>query len=137
MLRRFVILVAITGAVLGLSTGAASAATVALTLDATVGPEGTTIHVSAPGCEPTPPGEFDIFVQAVSPTGEVGEGAVGAGTFTAPGVGSVLIPAGTPVSSFLLTVTCNDGTLTGSQPFQLATPAAAPAPVTAPARFTG
>ena len=48
-------------------------------------------------CEPTPPSEFDIFVQAVSPTGEVGEGAVGAGTFTAPGVGSVLIPAGHPV----------------------------------------
>jgi hypothetical protein len=120
-----------------MSAAAASAATVALTLDATVDPGGTTIHVGAPGCEPTPPGQFEIFVQAVSATGEVGEGAVGAGTFTAPGVGSVVIPAGTPVSSFLLTVTCNGGALTGSQPFQLAAPAAAPTPVTAPARFTG
>jgi hypothetical protein len=137
MLRRFVLLMVTASAALGLSIGAASAATVPLTLDAVVGADGVTVHVSAPGCEPTPPGQFDIFVQAVSPTGEVGEGAVGAGTFTAPGVGSVLIPAGTPVSSFLLTVTCNDGTLTGSQPFQLAAPVAAPTPVTAPARFTG
>jgi len=120
-----------------LSAMPASAAIVALTLDATVGPEGTTILVGAPGCEPTPPGQSEIFVQAVSPSGEVGEGAVGAGTFTSPGRGSVLIPAGTPVNSFLLTVSCNGGALTGSQAFQLAPPVAAPAPVPAPARFTG
>ena len=137
MLRRVVMLLTIAGVVVGLSAAPASAATVVLTLDAVVGPEGTTILVGAPGCEPTPPGQFDIFVQAVSPTGEVGEGAVGAGTFTAPGQGSVLIAGGTPVSSFLLTVTCNNGALTGSQTFQLAAPVAAPTPVAAPARFTG
>ena len=137
MFARFSALFAAAGLAVALSTAPAAAATVALTLDATVGPEGTTMLVSAPGCEPTPPGEFEIFVQAVSPTGEVGEGAVGAGTFTAPGSGSVLIPAGTPVSSFLLSVSCNGGALTGSQPFQLAAPVAAPAAVLAPARFTG
>jgi len=47
-----------------------------------------------------PPGEFDIFVQARSATGEIGEGAVAVGTFTAPGQGSLLIPGGTPVNSF-------------------------------------
>jgi hypothetical protein len=129
--------VVVFGLVLGLSTATASAATVALTLDATIGPEGTTILVGAPGCEPTPPGQFDIFVQAVSPTGEVGEGAVGAGVFSAPGSGSVLIPVGTPVTSFLLTVTCNGGALTGSQAFQLTPPVAQPAPLLVPARFTG
>ena len=77
-------------------------------------------------------------MQAVSPTGEVGEGTVGAGTFSAPGTGSVLIPAGTPVTSFVVTVSCNAGTLTGSQPFQVAPPVAIPAPpLLAPARFTG
>jgi len=130
-------LVAACGFALALSASPASAATVALTLDATVGPAGTTVDVGAPGCVPTPAGEFEIFVQAVSPTGEVGEGAVGAGTFTSPGQGSVLIPAGTPMTSFLLTVSCNGGALTGSQPFQLAAPVAAPTAVLAPARFTG
>jgi hypothetical protein len=130
-------LLAACGFALALSASPASAATVALTLDATVGTAGTTIVVGAPGCAPTPAGEFEIFVQAVSPTGEVGEGAVGAGTFTAPGQGSVLIPAGTPVTSFLLTVSCNSGALTGSQTFQLAAPAAAPTALPAPARFTG
>ena len=97
-----------------------------LTVTATVGPEGTTVLVGAPGCQPTPPGEFEIFVQLVSPTGEIGEGAVGAGTFTAPGQGSVLIPAGTPGSSFLLTASCNGDTLTGSLPFVLAAPMPSP-----------
>ncbi|HEY3671980.1 MAG TPA: hypothetical protein VGN51_13670 [Acidimicrobiia bacterium] len=137
MLARCSALLAVFGIALALSTAPASAAAVPLTLDATVGPEGATITVGAPGCAPTPPGEFEIFVQAVSPTGEVGEGAVGAGTFTVPGQGSVLIPAGTPVSSFLLTVSCNGGALTGSQPFQLAAPVAAPTAVLVPARFTG
>ena len=137
MLTRFWVLLAAVGLALALSMSAASAATVALTLDATVGPEGTTMLVDAPGCAPTPAGQFEIFVQAVSPSGEVGEGAVGAGTFTAPGQGSVLIPASTPVNSFLLTVSCNGGALTGSQAFQLAPPVAAPTPVPAPARFTG
>lgn len=122
---------------MGLSISPASATTVALTLDAVVGPDGTTILVTAPGCEPTPPGEFDIFVQAVSESGEVGEGAVAVGTFTAPGEGSVLIPGGTPVHAFLLTVACNGGALTASQLVQLTAPVAAPTPVTAPARFTG
>ena len=103
-----------------------------LTVTATVGPEGTTLLVSAPGCQPTPPGEFEIFVQLVSPSGEIGEGAVGAGTFTAPGQGSVLIPAGTPGSSFLLTASCNGDTLTGSLPFVLAAPMPSP-PIVAPA----
>jgi hypothetical protein len=141
VIRRAAVLAAIVGAVVGLSISPASAATVALTLDAVVGPDGTTILVTAPGCEPTPPGEFEIFVQVVLPSGEVGEGAVGAGTFTAPGQGSVLIPGGTPVGvttgTLLLTVGCNHGTLTGSQRFQLTAPAPAPTPVTAPARFTG
>jgi hypothetical protein len=142
MVARCSALLSVCGLALALSTGPASAAaTVTLTLDATVGPEGTTIVVGAPGCEPTPAGEYDIFVQVVSPTGAIGEGAVGVGTFTAPGQGSVLIPASTPVNSFVLNVFCNGGALRGSQQFQLgapvATPSAAPAAVLAPARFTG
>jgi len=137
MLTKCAGLLTVCGLALALSTSPVSGATVAVILDATVGPAGTTVVVGAPGCEPTPPGQFEIFVQAVSPSGEVGEGAVGAGTFTAPGQGAVLIPAGTPVSSFLLTVSCNGGALTGSQPFQLAAPVAAPTALLAPARFTG
>ena len=133
-----VLVLAVTSLVVVLGAAPASAATVALTLDATVGPDGTTIVVGAPGCEPTPPGQSEIFVQAVSATGEVGEGAVAAGTFSAPGSGSVLIPASTPVNSFLVTVECNGGALTGSQRFQLTAAVTTPAPsVRAPARFTG
>jgi hypothetical protein len=132
----------VAGAVLGTGWAAAAADTVPLTLDATVGPDGTTVLVTAPGCQPTPPGQFEIFVQVVSPSGEIGEGAVAAGTFTSPGQGSVLIPAGTPPNivsgTLLLTVSCNGGALTGSQRFTLAAPEAAPVvAVVAPARFTG
>ena len=129
-------MVVVVGVGLGAIASGAAADTVALTLSATVGPEGTTIFVDAPGCQPTPPGEFDIFVQARSATGEIGEGAVAVGTFTTPGQGSVLIPGGTPVNSFLLTVACNNGALTGSQLVTLTEPVAA-SPVVAPARFTG
>ncbi len=134
--RRSLVLLVLVGGIALVPGWSAAAAPVAVTVDATVGAEGTTILVTAPGCQPTPPGEFEIFVQLVSPSGEVGEGAVGAGTFTAPGQGSVLIPAGTPGASFLLTVSCNGGALTGSLPFILATPVPSP-PIVAPARFTG
>jgi len=78
-------------------------------------------------------------VQFVSPTGEVGEGAVAAGTFTAPGHGSVLIPISGPGpgnGSFLLHASCNGGALMGTQAFVLTAPVAT-APVVAPATFTG
>ena len=79
---------------LGTSVAAASAAAapVALTLSATVGPDGTTILVDAPGCQPTPPGTTDIVVQTRSATGEIGEGAVAVGVFSTPGHGSALRP---------------------------------------------
>jgi hypothetical protein len=134
MLGRLGALAVVVGVGLGVIAAGAAADTVPLTLSATVGPEGTSIFVEAPGCQPTPPGEFDIFVQARSATGEIGEGAVAVGTFTAPGQGSVLIPGGTPVNSFLLTVSCNGGALTASQLVTLTAPAA---PLVAAARFTG
>ena len=130
-------LVVAVGFGLGALAIGAAADTVPLTLSATVGPDGTTILVEAPGCQPTPPGDFGIFVQARSATGEIGEGAVAVGTFTAPGQGSVLIPGGTPVNSFLLSVSCNGGALTASQSVTLAAPEPAATPVVASARFTG
>ena len=135
-LKRSLVLLVIAAGVALVPGWSAAAEPVPVTVSATVGPDGTTLSVTAPGCQPTPPGEFEIFVQSVSPTGEVGEGAVGAGTFTAPDQGSVLIPAGTPGVSFLLTVSCNAGALTGSLAFVLAAPMPSP-PITAPARFTG
>lgn len=134
---RFGALLVAVGLGFAMSAAPLAAAGVPLTLDAVVGPAGTTLLVGAPGCQPSPPGEFEIFVQAVSPDGEVGEGAVAAGSFTAPGQGSVLITAGTPVSRFLVTVSCNGGELTASQFVQFAEPVAAPPAVVAPARFTG
>jgi hypothetical protein len=131
-------LVAATGvcaiAVLGMSPGIARADTVVLTLTATIAANGTAIAVTAPGCQPTPPGSFDIVVQARSSTGEVGEGAVALGSFSTPGQGSVVIPAGTPINSFLVSVSCNGGALTGSEAFVLTAPAV---PVSAPVKFTG
>ena len=44
------------------------------------------------------------------------------------------VPSGTPGNSFVVSVACNGGALTGSQPFVLTEPAA---PIVAPARFTG
>jgi hypothetical protein len=115
--------------------------TVAIAIDATVDAAGnTTLLVTAAGCNVTPPADFpEIVVQTRDPvTGEIGEGAVAVDGFTTPGQGSVVIPAGTPVSSFLLTVDCNGGALHGEQAFTLAAPVAAPAtPVAAPASFTG
>jgi hypothetical protein len=97
---------------------------------------GTTVHVVAPGCQPTPAGADDIVVQTRNATtGEIGEGAVALGAFTAPDQGSVVIPAATPVDSFLLSVRCNGGALTGSQAFILAPPVANP--VTSAPDFTG
>ena len=121
-------------AAFSLGSGLAGAEPVALTLSASAGADGTTIGVGAPGCNPTPPGTFDIVVQGLSSSGEVGEGAVAQGGFTAPGQGSAVIPAGTPINRFLLSVSCNGGSLTGSQTFQLLTPAT---PVIAPINFTG
>jgi hypothetical protein len=122
-------------AVLGTAVSVAVADTTVLTLSATIGADGTTISVAAPGCQSTPPGTFDIFVQARNATtGEIGEGAVAVGGFTAPGQGSVVIPTGTPVNSFLLTVSCNGGALKGSQAFVLAPPAT---PVASQPSFTG
>ena len=98
---------------------------VELTLSAIIDASGITIRVSAPGCEPTIPENLpDIVIQSRNPTtGEVGEGAVAVGEFTAPGVGFAVIPSGTPVDSFLVTVRCNGGALEGSQAFTLAAPA--------------
>ena len=132
-----VVLVLAVGVGVGVGVGSAAAAPVALTLSATVGPDGTTILVDAPGCNPTPPGTTDIVVQTRSATGEIGEGAVAVGVFSTPGHGSAVIPSGTPGTSFLVSVACNDGALTGSQPFVLTEPAAPAASVVAPARFTG
>ena len=110
---------------------------VELTLSATIDASGITIRVSAPGCEPTTPENFpDIVIRGRNATtGEVGEGAVAVGGFTAPGVGSAVIPSGTPVDSFLVTVTCNGGALEGSQAFTLAAPA--PPVVALQPNFTG
>lgn len=132
-------LVAATGigavAALGIGLGTAQADTVTLTLSATVDANGTTIAVVAPGCQPTPAGSFDIVVQARSATGEIGEGAVAVGSFSAPGQGSVVIPPGTPINSFLLSVSCNGGALKGSEALVLTAPP--PPPITAQVRFTG
>jgi hypothetical protein len=120
----------------GAATSAAVADTVPLTISATVDASGTTVDVVAPGCQPTPPGTFDIVIRARNAaTGETGEGAVALGGFTAPDHGSALIPASTPVDSFLLTVDCNGGALTGSLTFTLAPPVASP--VTSAPRFSG
>ena len=132
---RFALLSGLLLSVFSLSATVASADTVALTLNATVGANGTTIFVSAPGCQTSPPGASEIFIQGRdATTGEVGEGAVAVGGFTAPGEGSALIPAGTPISSFLVSVSCNGGTRTGSQAFVIG-PAAAP--VSAQPSLTG
>ena len=123
-------------AVLTATMSTAVADTVPLTLSATVDANGTTIDVVAPGCQVTPPGTHDIVVQTRNATtGEIGEGAVALGTFSAPGQGSVVIPGPTPVASFLLSVSCNGGALTGSQVFTLASPVANP--VTSVPTFTG
>jgi hypothetical protein len=138
--RRLGIPIAVVGvlalAVLGATASSAVADTVPLTLSATVDANGTTINVVAPGCQPSPPGADDIVVQARdATTGAIGEGAVALGTFSAPDQGSVVIPRATPVDSFLLTVRCNGGALTGSQAFTLAPPVAIP--VTSLPTFTG
>ena len=123
-------------AVLGATASSAVADTVPLTLRATVDANGTTINVVAPGCQPTPPGSHDIVVQSRNATtGEIGEGAVALGTFTAPDQGSVILPGPTPVDSFLLSVSCNGGALIGSQAFTLTLPVANP--VTSVPTFTG
>jgi hypothetical protein len=112
--------------------------TIAIGLDATVDAAGNvTLLVTAPGCAVTPPERYpEIVVQARNPvTGEVGEGGVAIGGFTSPGQGSAVIPAGTPVTSFLVTVSCNLGALGGTQTFTLTAPVATPV-ATAPA-FTG
>ena len=71
-------------------------------------------------------------------SGATGEGAVAVGGFTAPGQGSVVIPAGTPGDTFLVTVECNGGALHGEQPSTLGAPVGGPAtPVTANPSFTG
>ena len=135
MLARTIALGVLALTVSGVVAGVAGADTVSLTLSATVGANGTTIVVLAPGCQPTPPGAFDIVLQGRNPTtGEIGEGAVAVGGFTAPGQGSVVIPPGTPISSFVISVRCNGGALTGSQPFTLAS---APIPISAQPNFTG
>src|SRR5262245_48040725 len=105
--------------VVGLGSGAATGATVPLTLAAAAGPGGTVISVTAPGCQPSPPGSTEIVVQGRSSTGEIGEGAVATGSFTTADHGSVTIPAATPISGFLLSVTCNGGALKGAQAFTL------------------
>ena len=138
-MRRFGRTIAIVGvlvlAVLGIDAGLAAADTVALTLSATIGANGTTIVVVAPGCQPTPPGTSEIVLQGRNATtGEVGEGAVAVGGFTTPGQGSVVIPAGTPINSFLISMSCNGGALKGSQTFLLGS---APTPVTTQPNFTG
>jgi len=110
---------------------------VELTLSATIDSAGTiTVNVSAPGCQTTPPENFpEIFIQSRNPTtGEVGEGAVAVGGFTTPGHGSAVIPAGTPVNSFVANVTCNGGALRGSQAFTVGAPAT---PVPSQPVFTG
>ena len=118
------------------TTASSAADPVPLTLSTTFDANGTTISVAAPGCEPTPPGSADIVVQTRNATtGEIGEGAVALGTFTAPGEGSVVIPGTTPVDSFLLSVSCNGGALQGSQAFTLAPPVANP--VKTEPNFTG
>jgi hypothetical protein len=139
-MRRFASPIAVVGvlalAVLGATASSAVADTVPLTLSATVDANGTTINVVAPGCQPTPPGTHDIVVQTRNATtGEIGEGAVALGTFSAPDQGSVVIPGATPVNSFLLSVSWNGGALTGSQAFTLAPPVANP--VTSVPTFTG
>lgn len=111
---------------IGVAPTVAGAATVPLTLSASIGSTGITVTVQAPGCEPTPPGAFDIVVQGHMPTGEVGEGAVALGRFEVAGQGTVLIPAGTAINEFLLTVSCNGGALTGSQVFVFGAPVAVP-----------
>ena len=119
--------------VIGVAPAVAGAATVPLTLSASIGSAGTTITVLAPGCNPTPPGSFEIFVQVRKPTGEIGEGAVAVGGFEVAGRGTVLIPTVTPTGEFLLSVNCNGGALTGSQVFAISGSTAVP---TAP-NFTG
>ena len=131
--RRVAVLAVGALAVVGVAPGVAGAETVALTLSASIGTAGTTVTVLAPGCNPTPQGSFDIVVQGHKPTGEVGEGAVALGGFQAAGQGTVLIPAGTPINEFLLTVSCNGGALTGSQVFIISGSTAVP---TTP-NFTG
>jgi hypothetical protein len=117
------------------------AGTVTIGIDATVDSSGnTTLVVTAAGCGITPTADFpEIVVQTRDPvSGATGEGAVAVGGFTAPGQGSVVIPAGTPGDSFLLTVHCNGGALHGEQPFTLAAPVGGPpTPVSAPPSFTG
>ena len=137
MARKLLVLVALLAVpVLGVDTGVASADPVVLSVEATAGANGTTLAVSAPGCQPTPPASSsEIVLQTRNrTTGEIGEGAVAVGGFTAPGQGSVVIPAGTPGDSFLLTVTCNAGVLTGTQELVLAFPAT---PVRSQPNFTG
>jgi hypothetical protein len=133
--RLLVAVAALTLILGGVAAGRAAADTVALTLSAVAGANGTTIDVVAPGCEPTPPGASEIIIQARdAATGEVGEGAVASGAFDAPGRGSVLIPAGTPTNSFVISVSCNQGALKGAQAFVLAPPTTA---VAAQPNFTG
>ncbi len=139
--RGAVVAVLALSATVWVPTGAGASTTVALGIDATVDASGAiTVLVTAPGCEVTPPAEFpSIVVQARNAvTGEVGEGAVAVGEFTAPGQGVAVIPAGTPVSSFLLTVNCNDGALHGEQAFTLSpTDNLPPTPVATAPVFTG
>jgi hypothetical protein len=120
--------------VCGIASGTATGATVQLTLTAAAGPGGTVVAVTAPGCQPSPPGSSEIVVQGRSSTGEIGEGAVATGGFTSVGHGSVTIPAATPISGFLLRVTCNGGTITGSQAFTLTQAAT---PILSPINLTG
>jgi hypothetical protein len=124
-----------------LAPPAVGAGTVTIGVDATIDSAGnTTLVVTAAGCGVTPPADFpEIVVQSRDPvSGATGEGAVAVGGFTTPDQGSVVIPAGTPVNSFLLTVDCNGGALHGELPFTLGAPVAVPAaPVAAPPSFTG
>jgi hypothetical protein len=138
-MRRFGRTIAVVGVlvltVLGLDAGLAAADAVVLTLSATISANGTTILVVAPGCQPTPPGISEIVLQGRNATtGEIGEGAVAVGGFNTPGQGSVVIPPGTPINSFLISVSCNGGTLTGSQAFALGSAAT---PVATQPNFTG